>query len=357
MTETIKTDILIVGLGPAGSRAAAVAARAGCSVIAIDRKKQAGTPVQCAEFIPAMLAQELDGLDQVTQQRISSMATFIETENADIKHDFPGRMIDRCAFDAALVEAAEKAGVNCQFGVQLEKLIPKNQAVLSDGNIIEAKVVIGADGPRSRVGRTIGQFNLELVETRQITVPLLTPHDATDIFLSASIPGGYGWLFPKNDIANLGIGVTPWAKKDLKPLLEKLHDELVGDGRVGADILAHTGGAIPVGGMLNAFCWFWGTPVLLAGDAAGLTNPITGAGITSAVISGDLAGQAAADWLLGNETAFNDYTEELRDLFGTALDRALRRRNEILEQYIIEKNPSPAALRRSWIAYPEYWAA
>jgi len=131
----------------------------------------------------------------------------------------------------------------------------------------------------------------------------------------------------------------------------------VGDGRVSTKIIAHTGGAIPVGGMLTVFSWFCETPVLLAGDAAGLTNPVTGAGITSAVVSGDLAGQAAADWLHGNETAFKDYTEELRDLFGTALDRALRRRNEILEQYVGEKNPSPAALRRSWIAYPEYWAA
>jgi digeranylgeranylglycerophospholipid reductase len=357
MTEPMNIDILVVGLGPAGSRAATIAAQAGCSVLAIDRKQEAGTPVQCAEFVPAMLAQELEDLDRVTQQRISRMATFIETHGADIEPDFPGRIIDRRLFDATLVEKAECSGTDCQFGVQLEELSSKGTAILSDGRSVQAKLIIGCDGPRSRVGHAISQFNLELVETRQITVPLLTPHDATDIFLSASIPGGYAWLFPKDDIANLGIGVTPQAKKQLKPLLASIHETLVQEGRVGAEILAHTGGAIPVGGLLNAFVWLWKTPVLLAGDAAGLTNPVTGAGITSAVISGDLAGQAAVDWLQGDEAALNEYTTELRDLFGPALDRALHRRSEILAQYTTNNEPSPAALRRGWIAYPEYWAA
>jgi len=357
MTAPITIDVLVVGLGPAGSRAATAAANAGCSVLAIDRKQEAGTPVQCAEFVPAMLAQELEGLDGVTQQRISRMATFIETHGADIKPDFPGRIIDRRLFDAALAKQAERSGADCRFALQLEKILSKGIVLLSDGSLVQPKLIIGCDGPRSRVGCAIGQMNRDLVETRQITVPLLTPHDATDIFLSAAIPGGYAWLFPKGDIANLGIGVAPSAKKQLKPLLDNIHKTLVREGRVGSNILAHTGGAIPVGGLLSAFVWFWKTPVLLAGDAAGLTNPVTGAGITSAVISGDLAGQAAADWLQGDEVALKEYTVELRDLFGPALDRALRRRSEILEQYMTNNEPSPAALRRGWIAYPEYWAA
>ncbi|MGA0395091.1 MAG: hypothetical protein ACO3MW_13645, partial [Rhodospirillales bacterium] len=70
-----------------------------------------------------------------------------------------------------------------------------------------------------------------------------------------------------------------------------------------------------------------------------------------------LAGQAAADWLRGDEDALNEYTSELRELFGSALNRALQRRKEILEQFTNNNTPSMAELRRSWIAYPEYWAA
>ncbi len=361
MTAVLTTDVLVAGLGPAGSRAAAVAALAGHSVLAIDRKRRAGDPVQCAEFIPDMLTQELVDLDRVTRQRIGRMATFVEgAVEAGVAHiapDFPGRMIDRRRFDANLVECAEAAGAECGFGVSLERLSANGEVLLGDGRRVRARLIIGADGPRSKVGRAIGRVNPDVVETRQITVALLRPHDATDIFLSATIPGGYGWLFPKGEVANLGLGLAPWAKRSLKPLLDSLHASLVRQGRVGGEILGHTGGLIPVGGMVDACGQIGGIPVLLAGDAAGLTNPVTGAGITAAVISGALAGHAASGWLQGDAGALDDYTDELGDLFGASLARARRRREEILAQYDAGQVPTPAALRRGWVAYPEYWAA
>ncbi len=190
-----------------------------------------------------------------------------------------------------------------------------------------------------------------------MTVPLATPYHATDIFLAAEFTGGYGWLFPKGEFANLGVGVTPAAKGRLKELLEGLHRSQVNQGRVGAGILGHTGGPIPVGGLLDALGALGRVPVLLAGDAAGLANPVTGAGIAAAVISGGLAGQAAAGWLAGDGDALVEYTDELDSLFKGALERALRRRRQLLRGHAAGKRPSPAALRRGWIAYPEYWAA
>lgn len=358
MTMASDIDILVVGLGPAGSRAAAAAAaRAGCRVLAVDRKTRPGHPVQCAEFVPAMLSQELDGLGAVTRQRIAAMLTYVEGEAADTKENFPGRMIDRGAFDAALVARAREAGADCRFGAGLAGLSPDATARLTDGVEIRPCLIIGGDGPRSRVGRAIGCVNDSIVETRQITVPLVRPHEATDIFLAADIPGGYAWLFPKGEMANLGVGVEPAARAALKPLLEDLHARLVDEGRVGGRVLGHTGGAIPVGGMLRPLGDLGGVPVLLAGDAAGLTNPVTGAGIASAAISGQLAGEAAAAFLGGDHAALDDYADELEDLFGRALARAVRRRTEILTIYRAGHRPDPAALRRGWIAYPEYWAA
>ena len=66
-------------------------------------------------------------------------------------------------------------------------------------------------------------------------------------------------------------------------------------------------------------------PALLAGDAAGLANPITGAGISSATTSGRMAGEAAAAWLKGEPDALDDYAEEVSDLFGPSLRLALKR--------------------------------
>ena len=351
------TDILVIGLGPAGASAAAVAARLGCRVVAFDRRRQPGQPVQCAEFVPAMIGLDVEHVSSSVQQRIVAMTTFVENDVPHVKERFPGHMLDRAAFDAALVERAVRAGTRCMSGKRVRRITGEGRVELADGRAVVAKVIIGADGPRSIAGAAIGQVNTDLVETRQISVPLLAPHQSTEVFLSGDIPGGYGWLFPKGRVANLGAGVEPQHKARLKPIVSGLHERLVGHRRVGSDILGLTGGLIPVGGMLKPWGVIADAHVLLAGDAAGLTNPVTGAGIAAAVHSGRLAGRAAAAILAGELAACGDYEDELRSVFGAALARALRRRRELADIHRAGCRPGKAALRRGWIAYPEYWAA
>ena len=285
------------------------------------------------------------------------MKTYVERSAADTTLDFRGQMIDRAKFDQGLIAQAQALGATCNFSAPVRHLRDDGVVEAGDDLLIRAKIIIGADGPRSPVAQAIGSGNRELVETRQITVPLNEKHDATDIFLSADIPGGYGWLFPKGDVANLGLGVVPASKHLLKPLLDQLHEKLVDEGRVGHNIHAHTGGLIPVGGLQKTSGMLGDTPVLLAGDAAGLTNPVTGAGINSAVISGRMAGEAAFDWHENDEHAVEDYAEELADLFGPSLERAVTRRKQVMANYLNDQKPDPADLRTGWIAYPQYWSS
>lgn len=350
-------DVLCVGLGPAGARAAAAAARADLAVVAVDRRRRAGVPVQCAEFVPALIGSNVRALADSVRQSIRAMETRIEAGAPDLTDPFPGQMLDRAAFDAGLVVEAIAAGADCRFGITARAIAADGAVVLSDGARLRARVLIGADGPRSTVGRAIGSVNRRLVETRQVTVPLFRAHDATDIYLSAGIPGGYGWLFPKRDVANVGAGVDPNHRSMLKDIVATLLDELVASGRVGREVLAITGGAIPVGGMLKPTATLGRTQVLLAGDAAGLANPVTGAGIAAAVHSGSLAGEFAVEAVRGHPKALANYEGELDALFGTALARAVRRRDELAEAMKSTSAPTPAALRRGWVAYPEYWAA
>lgn len=356
MTDRYDADVVVAGLGPAGASAAAAAAEAGCHVIAIDRKADAGTPVQCAEFVPMMLGQEIKDLDHVACQKIVAMETYAAEDAPDRMENFPGHMINRREFDRSLVARAVEAGADCRFGLAIHDVAADGTITLSDDVKLRGRVLIGADGPRSRVGAAVGRVNTDIVETRQITVPLLVAHDATDIFLSSDFPGGYAWLFPRGDVANLGAGVVPDHKLALKELIKELHEELMAQGRVGADVLSYTGGPIPVGGRLHPVAALGDVPVVLAGDAGGLANPVTGAGIASAVISGALAGDAAADWLRGAADAFEDYDDELGALFDGALNRAKHRRRELLH-VMQESEPCSDDFRRGWIAYPDYWAA
>ncbi|SOC02512.1 geranylgeranyl reductase family protein [Rhodobacter maris] len=344
-------DVLVIGLGPAGASAAAAAARAGARVLAVDRRATPGDPVQCAEFVPRALGAETRALRAAAVQEIAAMESYVSGTHLR-SDDFRGMMIDRAAFDAALVAEARAAGAGIVTGVALEALT-EAEARLGDNRRFRARVVIGGDGPQSRVGAAVGLVNRDFCEARQITVPLRQPHDATDIFLAAEIPGGYGWLFPRGAEANLGLGVA-WAERAcLKPLLEALHAELVAEGRVGRQRRRLTGGMIPVGGLVGPLGHLGRLPVLLAGDAAGLTHPITGAGIASACLSGAMAGEAAAQIVAGRAGAAADYAEEIADLFGPTLRLALARRAELMAHYVTGA-PDTAALRRAWVAYSDY---
>jgi geranylgeranyl reductase family protein len=350
-------DVLVVGLGPAGSRAAATAAAARAEVIAIERRTQSGRPVQCAEFVPAMIERDAPEVRAVTRQAVARMLTFVEGERPEETPDFRGRMIDRAAFDRMLAEEAARAGAQCRHGISVLRIEPDGTVHTSDGAMLCPRVLIGADGPHSCVGAAIGQVNEAIVDTRQVTVPLVLPHDATDIFLSADYRGGYGWLFPKGAVANIGLGVEIGSRGELKPMLARLLGELAARRRIGSGTFGLTGGAIPVGGRLRTVGTLGQTAVMLAGDAAGLTNPVTGAGIASAVQSGTLAGRAAAGWLGGHASALADYEEELGDIFDAALARALRRRRQVLARYDGGGRPDARALIDGWISSPHYWAA
>jgi geranylgeranyl reductase family protein len=354
---SIICDVLVVGLGPAGSRAAFSAARAGMRVVALERRREPGVPVQCAELVPALLQQELADLNGYTRQAIASMDTYIEEGAREVTPHFPGAMIDRAAFDAALAAQAARAGADCRCGIALVRLEADGTALAADGARIRARAIVGADGPRSRVGRAVDRVNRELVEARQITMPLAWPHASTDIYLANAIPGGYGWLFPKGNVAHVGAGVERDARGRLPQLVAELHERLVREGRVGGCVLSRTGGAIPAGGMLEATARLGRAAVLLAGDAAGLANPVTGAGIAAAVQSGTLAGAAAASWVGGDGAALARYQEELEDIFGAALERACARRAALLNAREMGRRLSAAEQRRGWIAFPEYWAA
>ncbi|VAV88903.1 geranylgeranyl reductase [hydrothermal vent metagenome] len=349
-------DVAIAGLGPAGASAAAIVARSGLSVAAFDRKASAGTPVQCAEFIPAMLdAGELVVSDS-SVQKIDEMLTFIEGARPDLTKNFSGHMIDRQIFDASLVKIATDAGADCYFGSSIRSA-GDGGLILSSGEKISAKIIIGSDGPRSMIGAAIGSVNTEIVETRQVSVELLSQHSATDIYLSNAFPGGYGWMFPKGKIANIGIGVAREKRAQLRPALEALHEQIAATGQVGADIYGYTGGSIPVGGLIQPVGEIGQTPAILAGDAAGLANPITGAGISVAVASGRLAGEAAVNYLSGDREALALYAEELDDDYGASLRRAVAKRKSLSGLMKDRGALQATEMRSGWIAYPEYWQA
>jgi geranylgeranyl reductase family protein len=350
-----KVDVLVVGLGPAGGAAALAAVQAGLRVAAVERRKEIGVPVQCAEFIPLPLARYAVP-EGVLKQRIQGMVSHLPSGKME-KSYAPGLMIDRAAFDQALAQQAEQSGARLYLNSRLVELDSAGSsaiAVTPQGEMgFDYRLLVAADGPHSFVARSLGLPRLETVHTRQYAVPLLEAAENTEIWLSSDYPGGYAWLFPKGGVANLGLGVDKRFAANPKAALDALHRKLVVEGKVGEDILHRTGGAIPVGGLRQNVVM---GNVLFVGDAAGLTHPITGAGIAAAVVSGDLAGQAAAAWLMGREdNALMNFENDIRDQFNASLKRAVVRRARLGKYWGTPVASEDRVQRRGWAAFPEYY--
>jgi digeranylgeranylglycerophospholipid reductase len=340
-------DVLVVGLGPAGACAAAAAARAGARVLAVERRRRIGWPVQCAELVPRALAS--DASRRAAVQEVNGLESVVENDEVEVRAD-RGRIIDRARFDALLAGDARAAGATVHTGIAVAEVAADGHVRLSDGTSLQPRAIVGADGPRSLVGRAIAQPNRALVRARQIRVRLRAPLESARVFLAARYPGSYGWLFPRGREANVGCGVAIEAHRALGRLLADLAVALARASIVEPEPIGRTGGTIPVGGIVGPTGWLGRVPVLLAGDAAGLANPVTGAGIAAAVLSGTLAGEAAAAAVSGHPGALPAYAEELRDLFAGSFKRALVRRRATWQD-----TPSPAALRQGWPGFAAYW--
>lgn len=358
---TRAVDVLIVGLGPAGGAAAAAAARAGLNVFAIDKKRRVGEPVQCAEFVPLPLG-KFTQADGVSIQRIAAMKSFLPS-GAVHESAFPGVMIDRAAFDRALTAQAQQWGAAVHSDTRIVALdLARRCATVATQEAtgqrrlseINYRVLIAADGPHSAVADLLKLAPLATVNTRQYTVPLLKPYGDTDVWLTDDFPGGYAWLFPKGAAANLGVGIDKRFADDMKTPLDGLHAQLVERGIVGREIRRRTGGAIPVGGLRVSLVQ---DTVMFVGDAAGLTHPISGAGIGAAVVSGERAAGAAREFIRnGDANALANFEQDMRDQFEATLTRAVARREQLACAWRTPQAYTDSPMRRGWIAFPEYFA-
>jgi len=250
----MKCDVLVVGAGPAGATAAYLLARGGAKVLMVDTRKVPGVPVQCAEFVPLQLESLFPEFfpGEVTAQRVHHMTHFTPWgEVFSVKSE--GYVLHRDRFDGNLVRLAQKAGAELKLKTRFTGFA-EGRVFLKDlrsgiSYSVDAEFVVGADGARSLVARLSGEATEEFLPTAQITVPLGEKLCDLLIFFRDYIPGGYGWIFPRGDHANVGVGVDPRYPVRVGEVLSRFVEEVRSLGLIRGSEIRRSGGWIPAEGM------------------------------------------------------------------------------------------------------------
>jgi len=343
-------DVAIIGAGPAGSLTAKLLAEKEIDVLVLEKRREIGVPVQCAEYIPWQVTNYLD-LKDVISQPIKDMITHLPN-GEEVRTLARGFIVDRDRFDKKIAEEAKEKGAEFLLNTEVVEFDGERILAMQKQKPIRIKprIFVGADGPRSLTSKWINSENKEFILGFQYTMPLRERMEDTHVFFSLDIPGGYGWLFPKGGVANVGIGVDLGFDVRPKSVLDKFTEDLTEKGLIARKIIRKTSGLIPVSGF-KKICF---ENIILTGDAAGLTHPITGAGILSALQSGEFASNAIIRSLsIEDLEILSEFEQECRDLFYEYLTRAVERRRFLHEFW--GKEELSSALKEAWVAFPGYY--
>ncbi len=315
-------DVIVVGSGPAGGTAARYAAKRGMKVLLVDKRKEIGVPVQCGEYVahddevraifPSVL--DLEDLMEVPYRvrEIDTPLIRIWSPNGR-RYDIPfrGFTVRRDKMDQGIAAQAEREGAELQTETTVVRV--HGEEVETNHGMVHAKVVIGSDGPRSTVAKSVG---LEW----PVSAPAMSAtaegdfSDATDMFFGNLAPGGYAWIIPKAGCANVGLGTWERFRGNLRALFDKfVSDRHLEPGKA-------TGGFVPVLGPPPRTV---AGNAMLVGDAAGMVMATNGGGNNVAMIAGRIAGNTAADHLLDG-TPLDAYEFRWRAAVGGPLAEGVR---------------------------------
>ncbi len=349
------TDVLVVGAGPAGSAAAAWAARAGLDVTLVDaeefpRDKPCGdglTPRAIAEM-------QMLGLGDWLGGRVRNQGLRAAGFGQELYLPWPGGSLPafgsaapRMQLDAAIRQVALDSGARAVTGHRAvgverdrDRITSVRFTVGSGKQAREASIscrrVIVADGARSQLGRTLGREWHRGTAYGVAARGYIASARSDDPWISSHLElrgeknellSGYGWVFPLGDgDVNVGVGTLATAKHPADLKLRSLLDLYAGAQRdtwqFTGDVRDPWSALLPMGGAVSGVA---GRNWMLVGDAAGCVNPLNGEGIDYGLETGHLAAQVLASTVVNPSM---DYARQwpvlLRERYGSAFSIARR---------------------------------
>ena len=305
-------DVIICGGGPSGATTAFYAAKAGMKVLVLDKSKFPRDKA-CGGLLTARLFDELPELEKYIKPIIECPSREVNLYSPSMKYkidfEFPEGTpwnITREVFDNALLEAARDVGAEILTETRVSDYeFNEGVTVKTSKGEKKKKMVIGATGPNDKLATMVREKrNIKPWSDNQMGTALMWEPVVSKEFIDKTYgdkrsllvhfkPGGiegYGWVFPKKEILNIGFGGYNRTIKSvkIKEIWEDYIKLLKEDGYFPKDQKTPPvkGAPLPLDGPLKATTMDY---TLLVGDSAGMVSPLSGEGIYYGMHAGKLA--------------------------------------------------------------------
>lgn len=348
-------DVAVIGAGPAGATAARVAAAAGGRVILLERFALPRYKTCGGGLIGRTMAAIPPGVDVPVQASATAVTftmhgRFARTRNASGPVI---TLVQRDEFDAVLVDAAVAAGaVVCDSAI-VAGLVEEEDGIClptREHGDIRARFVIGADGSAGRCAGHVGVRYDQVDLGLELEIPIPPYQRArweNRVLMDwGPIPGSYGWVFPKGDQLSVGVIAATGHPEQTRGYLADFLSRLE---------LSDAEPTVSSGHLTR--CRTDDSPlrrgrVLVAGDAAGLLDPWSREGISFALRSGTLAGQAAAQ---AAQAASSDKADRLLAGYAAAVSATLGPEMRAGRAFMRAFTRRPWVFHLAFIALPQAW--
>ena len=316
-------DLIIVGGGPIGNAVAEITAPH-MKVAILEEHKKVGSPVQCTGLVTPRVVERV-GADEAVLNKLRGIVIHfpggqeLEIASSQVK----AAVIDRELFDLVCHRRALEKGAEFFPEHRFKSLSIENECarlmVEADGEkVMESDLVIAADGYRSRVAISAGLGRpKEVVKGAQMDIGhVMEEQQEVHVFLGRkTAPGFFAWQIPCGDFTRVGLCVTGSEEPPAR-FLSRLTERLGMTGKV----LSRYGGAIPIGVIPRTY----GERLMVVGDAAAQTKPVSGGGLYTGMQAAECAGMTALEAMeKGNFSAqfLSAYEARWRAILGKEMER------------------------------------
>ncbi|KPJ55614.1 hypothetical protein AMJ49_06750 [Parcubacteria bacterium DG_74_2] len=360
-------DIIIVGAGPAGTSTATFLAKKGYNILLLEKEKFPRDKV-CGDAIGPTSLRRLKeiGICNIEKENFKSCSSvcFFSPSNTKVKAKLPlveglddfGLIIQRKKIDYILADHAIKFGVKLieQFEVK-QPLIENNKVIGVKGiykgkqEIIKSKIVVAADGTHSTIARKLAEkgrkhkskYSAIAVRTYFENVEELGNY--LEIYYEKSILPAYGWIFPiSNTSANVGVAIHYRHYKKQNKTITQLFYDFINNNKYAKRKLKNAKMIHSLKGWPVSYDSHpskkYHSGVIFVGDAASLVDPLSGEGISNALLSGKLAAKAIDLALRTNDySELKNYQKEWDKLMKPSLNASVLLQHLMSYPFIVDR--------------------